>query len=180
MTFWGRMNHLAVLLERSVLRTQEITSISLQLWVLNFNTQFGFFLCFIISFQNNFNLQQKCKDKKVQRRPLLTTYYKYFTPFALLCSSVTQPCPTLCNPMNCSTPGFPVLHHLLFAQTHVHWIGDAIQSPHPLPSPSPPAFNLFQHQGLFHWVGSSNQVAKILELQLQHQSFQWIFRVDFL
>ena len=140
----------------------------------------GSFVCFIISFQNNFNLQQKCKNKKVQRRPLLTTYYKYFTPFALLCSSVTQPCPTLCNPLNCSTPGFPVLHHLLFAQTHVHWIGDAIQSPHPLPSPSPPTFNLFQHQGLFHWVGSSNQVAKILELQLQHQSFQWIFRVDFL
>ena len=63
---------------------------------------------------------------------------------------------------------------------HVHWIGDPIQPSHPLPSPSPPAFNLSQHQGLFQWVGSSHQVAKVLELQLQHQSFQWIFRTDFL
>ena len=63
---------------------------------------------------------------------------------------------------------------------HVHWIGDPIQPSHPLPSPSPPAFNLSQHQGLFQWVGSSHQVAKVLELQLEHQPFQWIFRVDFL
>ena len=71
------------------------------------------------------------------------TYYKYFIPLALLCCSVTQLCLTLCN-----TPGFPVLHHLLeFAQTRVHWISDAIQSSHPLLSPSPPAFNLIQHQG---------------------------------
>jgi len=74
----------------------------------------------------------------------------------------------------------PLLHHLEFAQTHVHWVGDAIQPCHALSSPSPPAFNLSQHQGLFQWVGSSNQVAKVLELQLQHLSFQWIFRVDFL
>ena len=82
--------------------------------------------------------------------------------------------------MDCSTPGFPVLHHFLeFAQTHVHWVGAAIQPFHPLSSPSP-AFNLTQHQGLFQWVDSSHQVAKILELQLQCQSFQWIFRTDFL
>ena len=62
-------------------------------------------------------------------------------------------------------------------QTHVHWFGDAIQPPHPLSSPSPLAFSLSQHQGLFQWVGSSHQVDKVLELQLQHQSFQWIFRV---
>ena len=85
------------------------------------------------------------------------------------------------QPMDYSTPGFPVLHYLLeFAQTHVHWVSDAIQPAHPLLPPSPPAFNLSQHQGLFQWVSSSHQVAKLLELQLQHQSFQWIFRTDFL
>ena len=95
--------------------------------------------------------------------------------------SVAQSCPTLCNHMNCSTPGFPVLHYLLeFAQTHVHWIDDAIQPSHALSLPSPHAFSLSQHQGLFHWVSSSHQVAKIWELQFQHQSFQSIFRVDFL
>ena len=66
------------------------------------------------------------------------------------------------------------------AQTHVHWIGDATQPSHPLSSPSPPAFNLSQRQGLFQWVSSLHQVARVLELQLQHQSFQWIFRTDFL
>ena len=84
------------------------------------------------------------------------------------------------QPMDCSTPGFPVHHHLPeLPQTHVHWVSDAIQPSHPLSSPSP-AFNLSQHQCLFQWVSSSHQVAKVLELQLQHQSFQWIFRADFL
>ena len=96
-------------------------------------------------------------------------------------SSVTQSCLTLCDPMDCSMSGFPVLHHLLeSAQTHVHWVGDAIQPSHPLSSPYPPAFNLSQHQGLFKWVSLSHQVAKVLEFQFQHQSFQWIFRTDFL
>ena len=97
-------------------------------------------------------------------------------------SSVTQSCPTLCDPMDCSTPGFPVHHQLPeFTQTHVHGIGDAIQPSHPLLSPSP-AFSLFQHQVLFQWVSSSRQGANVLELQLQlqHQSFQWVFRTDFL
>ena len=95
-------------------------------------------------------------------------------------SSVAQLCLTLCDPMDCSTPGFPVHHQLLeIAQTHVHWIGDAIQPSHPLSSPSPLALNLSQHQGLFQWVSSSHQVAKVLGFQLQHQSFQWIFRADF-
>jgi len=95
-------------------------------------------------------------------------------------NSVAQSCPTLCNPMDCSKPGFPV-HHLLLelAQTHVHQVGDAIQPSHSLSSPSPPAFNLSQHQGLFQWVSSSHQVTKVLEFQLQHQSFQWIFRTEF-
>ena len=95
------------------------------------------------------------------------------------CSSVSQSCPTLCDLMDCSTPGFPVLHYLPeFAQTHVHWVSDAIQPPHPLSAPSPPSLNFSQHQGLFHWVGSTHQEAKVLELQ--HGSLQWIFRVDFL
>ena len=86
-------------------------------------------------------------------------------------SSVSQSCPALCDPMNCSTPGLPVHHHLPeFTQTHVHWVGDAIQPSHPLSSPSPPAFNLSQHQGVFKWVSSLHQVAKVLEFQLQHQS----------
>ena len=94
-----------------------------------------------------------------------------------LVSSVTQSCPTLCNPMNCSTPGLPVHHQFPeFTQTHVHWVGDAIQPSHPLSSPSPPALNLSQHQGLFKWVSFLHQVAKVFELQLQHQSFQWILR----
>ena len=76
--------------------------------------------------------------------------------------------------MNHSTPGLPVHHHLPEStQTHVHWVDDAIQPSHPLSSPSPPALNLSQHQGLFKWVSSSHQVAKVLEFQLQHQSFQW-------
>ena len=95
-------------------------------------------------------------------------------------SSVAQLCLTLCDPMNCSMPGLPVHHqHPELAQTHVHRVCDAIQSSHPLSSPSP-AFNLAQHQGLFQWVSSSHQVAKGLEFHLQHQSFQWIFRTDFL
>ena len=93
--------------------------------------------------------------------------------------SVAQSCLTLWDPMDCSMPGLSVHHQLLeFTQTHVHWIGDTIQPSHPLSSPSPD-LNLSQHQGLFKLVRSSHQVAKVLELQLQHQSFQWIIRDDF-
>ena len=85
------------------------------------------------------------------------------------------------KPLDCSTPGFSVLHNFLeFAQIHIHWVSDALQPSHPLASPSSPALNLPQHQRLFQWVSFSQQVAKVLEFQLQHQSFQWIFRVDFL
>ena len=84
-------------------------------------------------------------------------------------------CPTLCDPMDCSTPGRPVHHQLLeLAQTHVHWVGDAIQSSHPLSSPSPPTFNLSQHQGFFQWVSFLNQVAKYWTFSFS------IFRTDFL
>ena len=93
----------------------------------------------------------------------------------------TQLCLTLCDPMGCSMPGFPVHHQLPeLAQTHVHRVSDTIQPSYPLSSPSPPAFSLSQHQGLFQWVSFLHQVAKRLEFQLQHHSFQWIFRTDFL
>ena len=96
-------------------------------------------------------------------------------------SSVAQLCLTLCNPMNCCTPGLPVHHQLLeFTQTHVHQVGDAIQPSHPLSSPSPPAPNPSQHQSLFQWVNSSHEVAKVLEFQPQHQSFQWTPRTGLL
>ena len=101
-------------------------------------------------------------------------------------SSVAQSCPTLCDPMNPCTPALPVYHQLLeFTQTHVHWVGDAIQPSHPLSSPFPPAPNPSQPQGLFQWVNSSHEVAKVLEFQLQHQSFQEhpgliSFRMDWL
>ena len=96
-------------------------------------------------------------------------------------SSVSQLCLTLCYPMNCSTPGLPVHHQLLeFTQTHVHRVGDAIQTSRPLSSPSPPASNPSKHQRLFQWVNSSHQVAKVLEFQLQDQSFQWTPRKDLL
>ena len=89
-------------------------------------------------------------------------------------SSLPQSCLTLCNPMNRSTPGLPVHHQLPeFTHSHAHWVGDAIQPSHPLSSPSPPAPNPSQHQGLFQWVNSSHEVARVLEFQLQHQSFQW-------
>ena len=100
-------------------------------------------------------------------------------------SSVAQSCPTLCDPMDCSTPGLPVHHHVPeFTQTHVHRVRDAIQPSHPRLSPSP-AFNLSQHEGLLQWVSSSHQVSKVLEFQLQHQSFQQYsglisFRIDWL
>ena len=88
-------------------------------------------------------------------------------------SPVTQSLQTLCNPIDCSMPGFPVYHHLReHSQTHVRRVSDVIQPIHLLLSPSPPAFNLSQHQGLFQGVSSSHQVDNVLEFQLQHQSFQ--------
>ena len=113
----------------------------------------------------------------------------YSVQFSLICtcwvsqyfSSVAQSCPTFCEPMDCSTLGLLVHHQLPeFTQIHVHWVSDAIQPSHPLSSSSPAALNLSQHQGFFKWVNFLHQVAKVLELQLQHQSFQWILRTDFL
>ena len=101
--------------------------------------------------------------------------------FSIQFSSVTQSCPTLCDPMECSMPRLPVHHQLPEpTQTHVHHVDDAIQPSYPLLSSSPPPFNLSQHQGLFQWVSSLHYVPQVLEFQFQHQSFQWIFRTDFL
>ena len=95
-------------------------------------------------------------------------------------SSVAQSYPTICDPLDCSTPGLLVHHQLLeLSQTNVHWVDNAIQPSHPLSSPSP-AFYFSQHQGVFQWASSSHRVAKVLEFQLQHQSFQWILRTDLL
>ena len=102
-----------------------------------------------------------------------------FNISSLQFSSVVQSCPTLYDPMNHSTPGLPVHHQLLESiQTHVHQVDDAIQPSHPLSSPSPHALNLSQHQSLFKWVSSLYEVAKVLEFQLQHQSFIWKPRTD--
>ena len=118
------------------------------------------------------------------RQALLDSPKLLHLPCTLCCCSVAQSCPTLCVLMDYSTPGFPGLQRLLeLAQIHVHWVGDAIQPYRPLSSPSLVAFSLFQHQGLLQWVSSLHQVAKILALQLHHQSFQWYwglisFRID--
>ena len=93
------------------------------------------------------------------------------------CCSVTKSCTTLCNAMDCSKPGFPVLHYHKLMSVGSMMLSNHLILCHPS---SPPALNLSQHQGLFQWVSSSHQVVKVLELQLQHQSFQWIFRTDFL
>ena len=93
-------------------------------------------------------------------------------------SSVTQSCPTFCNPMDCSTPGFPVHHQLPeVTQTYVHWVNDAIQ---PSVVPFSSRLQSFPASGSFPMSRFFHQVAKVLEFQLQHQSFQWIFRADFL
>ena len=120
---------------------------------------------------------------EVARDPPPNSYMEFsVTAFSYIqFGSVAQSCLTVCDPMNGRTPGLPVHHQLTeFTQTHVHWVGDTIQPSHPLSSPSPPALNLSQHQGLFSWVSSSHQVAKVLEFQLQHQSLQWTPRTDLL
>ena len=97
------------------------------------------------------------------------------------CCSAAKSCLALCNPMNYSTLGFPALHYLLeFVQTHIHWVSDAIQRSHLLPPPSLFAFYFSQHQGLFQMSRLFTSMARVLELQLQHQSFRWPFRTDFL
>ena len=113
------------------------------------------------------------KSDIFERHPILT--------FHCSVSSVTQLCPTLCDPMNYSTPGLPVHHQLLeFTQTHVHRVSGVIQPSYPLSSPLPPAPNPSQRQSLLEWVNSSHEVAKVLEFQLYHHSFQRNPRADLL
>ena len=125
-----------------------------------------------------------CSSAQMTKWQICThTQYSFFPLKRLiphfLCVQFSYSCLTLCDPMDHSTSGFSVHHQLLeLAQTHVRKVDDAIQASHPLWSPSPPALNLSQHQVFFQWVSSSHQVAKVLEFQLQHQYFQWIFRTD--
>ena len=137
---------------------------------------------------NSKNEKAETESKVSLRKPKQTKTritMKFQPPKAIAksccCYSVAQSCPVLCDLKDCCTPGFLVLQYLLeLVKTQVHWVSGAIQLSHSLLSHSPPTFNLSQHYGLFKWVSSSHQVANVLELQLQHQSFQWVFRTDFL
>ena len=122
-------------------------------------------------------------DKENSRKIYTSVSLTMLKPLTVFSSVqlVAQSCPTLCDPMNRSIPGLPVHCQLPeLTQTHIHRVSDAIQPSHPLSSPSPPAPNPSQHQSLFQWVNSSHEVAKVLEFQLQHQSFQWTPRTDLL
>ena len=129
---------------------------------------------------NDLVLVKKLPDWRPRRSQYSTQIWKQeksSDPVQFICSIMSnslQPHGLQYARLPCPSP-IPKL-----TQTHVHWVGNAIQPSHPLSSPSPPAFNLSQHQGLFQWVSFSHQVAKVLEFQFQHQSFQWIFKTDFL
>ena len=139
---------------------------------------FGLIVCWAHVFKQNQN-QSPETFVAASNNLFLDGFIFSFLPVQF--SSVAQSCLTLCDPMDRSIPVLPVHYQLSEStQTHVHWVGDAIQPSHPLSSPSPPAFNLSQHQGLFQWVSSSHQVAKVLKFQLQHQSFQWTLSTDLL
>ena len=121
------------------------------------------------------------KPSSLKSPELVGGFFITSTTWLFQFSSVAQSCLTLCDPMNHSTPGLPVHHQLLvFTQTHVHRVGDTIPPSHTVSFPAPPAPNPSQHHGLFQWVNSSHEVAKVLEFQLQHQSFQWTPRTDLL
>ena len=146
-----------------------------------FRSQSPFYSSYPVSFFNSshdwLGLSAKIMFKGNHSYQLLT----YSSQERIQFNSVTQSCPTLCDPMKCSMPGLSVHHQLPeLTQTHVHRVSDAIQPSHPLWSPSLPAFNHSQHQDLFKWISSSHQMAKLLEFQLQHLSFQWLFRTDLL
>ena len=135
------------------------------------NVNFIYCSCvMIIFFWVSFQLFQNTKALlawgSYKHRRRITCGPPAIVSWSLCCCSEAKLCPILCDPMDCSRPGFAVLH--------VHRVGEAIQLSHRLSPPSPLALNLSQHQGLFQWVSSSHQVTKVLELQLQHQSFQWV------
>ena len=132
------------------------------------------------------SLRMDVSNSFIYNYPILEATMMSFTRWMVHLWSIqemyysVQSCPTPCDRMNRSTPGLPVHHQLPeFTQTHVHRVGDAIQPSHSLSSPSTPALNPFQHQGLLQWINSLHEVAKVLEFQLQYQSFQWTPRTDF-
>ena len=142
---------------------------------------------FVISFASTFShsasysVLSKISFAEKKLLSLIGFHLFIFALVSFTFSSVSQSCPTLCDPMNRSTPGLPVHPQLPeFTQTHARQVSDAIQLSHPLLPPSPPAPNPSQHQGLFQWVNSLHEVAKVREFQLQHQSFQWTPRTDLL
>ena len=123
------------------------------------------FIAALYSIAKTWN-QPKCPSTEEWIKKM---WYMYKMEYSVEFSSVAQSCPSLCDPMGCSMPDLPVHHQLQeFTPAHVHWVGDGIQPSHPLSSPSPPAFNLSQYQGLFQWVSSLHQVAKVLKCQLQY------------
>ena len=132
------------------------------------------------------SLHKSLGTKNIRGLSIIQDNVVYTSPliFSPILKAVQFSCSVMSDslwPMDCSTAGFPVHHQLPeLAQTQFHWVSDAIQPTHPLSSPSPPTFNPSQHQGLFKWVSTSYQVAKVLEFRVQHQSFQWILRTDFL
>ena len=134
-----------------------------------------------IAFRMGWNIWKQCNWQGINLQNIQTAYEAqciYIKSVQFSCS-VAQLCLTLCDPMNQSTPGLPGHHQLTeFTQTHVHWVGDAIQQSHPLSFPSLPAPNPSKCQGFVQRVNSSHEVAKVLEFQLRHQSFQWTPRTD--
>ena len=146
------------------------------------NTQF-FFFNIKRSFQglSYYFSHRHCGYIKFLQNAYEMCLYSQLSTSIVQFSLVTQSCPILCDPMNCSMPSLSVHHQLPGStQTRAHWVYDAIQPSHPLSSPSPPARNPSQHQGPFQWVNSSHELAKVLEFQVQHQSFQWIPKTDLL
>ena len=144
------------------------------------------FMAMKSKFKTAVSLKGVSKLEELEQHPLSLSFFIFhfsstYSVGSVQFSSVTQSCPTLCDLMNHSTPGLPVHHQLPeFTQTHVHRVGDIIQPSHSLSSPYPPAPNPSLHQSLFQWVNSSNEVARVLEFKLQHQSFHWTPRTDLL
>ena len=130
---------------------------------------------------HNKPLQCNFLNREIIKFEFLPEWHSTSSMICYSFSSVAKSSLTVWDPTDCSTPGFPDHHQLpKLAQTQVHWVYDAVQPSHPPSSPSSPAFNLFQHLDLFQWGSSLHPVAKVLESQLQHQSFQWMLSVDFL
>ena len=145
-----------------------------------FRSQSPFYSSYLVSLFNSSRDWFLAFQLRLCLKAIIVTSFLHFFPKRGYSSVQLLSHVRLCNSMDCSMPGLPVHHQLQkFTQTHVHWVGDAIQPSHLLSSPSPPTFNHSQQQDLFQWVSSSHQVAKVLEFQLHYQSFQWIFRTDF-